>query len=106
MNRTYLAVGLALALLVVGASASYTVGEAEQVIITQFGNPVGAPIVGPGPALQAAIRPADQLLRQALPRMGRQSEPGSDERQAVHLGRHLRPVAHCRSAALLPATPR
>jgi membrane protease subunit HflC len=48
MNRTYLAVGLALALFVVAASASYVVGEAEQVIITQFGNPVGAPIVDPG----------------------------------------------------------
>ena len=48
MNRTYLAAGVALALLVVGASAAYPVGEAEQVIITQFGNPVGAPVATPG----------------------------------------------------------
>jgi len=48
MNRNYLMVGVALALFVVVASAAYRVGEAEQVIITQFGNPVGDPITAPG----------------------------------------------------------
>jgi len=48
MNRTYLAGGLALALIVVIAASAYTVGEADQVIITQFGDPVGDPIVDPG----------------------------------------------------------
>jgi membrane protease subunit HflC len=48
MNRRSLAVGAALAVLVLGGSASYVVGETEQVIITQFGNPVGAPIADPG----------------------------------------------------------
>jgi membrane protease subunit HflC len=33
---------------VVSAAAAYRVGEAEQVIITQFGDPVGSPIVTPG----------------------------------------------------------
>ena len=48
MNTRNLVVGIALAVLVVGAAASYTVGEAEQVIITQFGNPIGAPITNSG----------------------------------------------------------
>ncbi len=48
MNRNYLVVGIVLAVLVVGASAAYTVGEAEQVIITQFGQPVGDPITEAG----------------------------------------------------------
>ena len=48
MNRTYLVVGIALAVLVVGASAAYTVGEAEQVIITQFGEPTGDSVTTSG----------------------------------------------------------
>lgn len=48
MNLRYIVGGIALAVLVVGASASYTVGEAEQVIITQFGQPVGDPITEAG----------------------------------------------------------
>ena len=48
MNPRYLVIGIALTVLVVGAAASYTVGEAEQVIITQFGNPTGAPITNAG----------------------------------------------------------
>jgi modulator of FtsH protease HflC len=38
----------ALALLVLINSAVYTVGEAEQVILTQFGEPVGSPVITPG----------------------------------------------------------
>ncbi len=37
-----------LATLVLGFSASYQVGETEQVILTQFGDPVGEPITAPG----------------------------------------------------------
>lgn len=48
MKTRYLAVGLLLAVLIVSASAAYRVGEAEQVIITQFGDPVGAPVDVPG----------------------------------------------------------
>jgi membrane protease subunit HflC len=47
MNPRYVAAGIVFAVLVV-ASASYRVGEAEQVIITQFGNPIGDPIATPG----------------------------------------------------------
>ncbi len=48
MNLRYIVGGVTLAVLVVGASATYTVGEAEQVIITQFGQPVGDPITEAG----------------------------------------------------------
>lgn len=48
MNPKYLVTGVVL-LVLVGASASvYRVGEAEQAIITQFGDPVGDPIATPG----------------------------------------------------------
>jgi len=46
--RTWLLVGIAaIALLVIG-STFYTVSETEQVVITQFGRPVGTPISQPG----------------------------------------------------------
>ena len=48
MNRTYLAGALLLAIVIVGSSSAYSVGEAEQVIITQFGDPVGEPVADPG----------------------------------------------------------
>lgn len=49
MSRTRLVAGIGgLALLVVAGAATFTVGEAEQVIITQFGDPVGEPITTPG----------------------------------------------------------
>ena len=48
MNTRYLVAGIALVVLVVGASATYTVGEAEQVIITQFGDPTGDSVTEAG----------------------------------------------------------
>ena len=48
MNLKYLVAGIALAVLVVGSSAAYTVGEAEQVIITQFGEPTGDSVTEAG----------------------------------------------------------
>ncbi|MEW5984025.1 MAG: protease modulator HflC [Acidobacteriota bacterium] len=47
MKRLLLAAGILLALLVV-SSAVYTVGETEQVIITQFGEPIGSAVTDPG----------------------------------------------------------
>ena len=46
--RSTIALVLGAALLIVFAAAAYRVGEAEQVIITQFGDPVGAPVTTPG----------------------------------------------------------
>jgi modulator of FtsH protease HflC len=48
MSRTTIVAGILLALLIVTFSAAYRVGEAEQVIITQFGDPVGEPVAEPG----------------------------------------------------------
>jgi modulator of FtsH protease HflC len=47
MTRS-LALIFAIAAVVVGWSSFYTIGEAEQVVITQFGQPIGAPITRPG----------------------------------------------------------
>lgn len=48
MNPRYLLAGIALAVLVVAAASTFRVGESEQVIITQFGDPIGDPIATPG----------------------------------------------------------
>ena len=48
MNPRYVAAGIVFAVLVVVSASAYRVGEAEQVIITQFGNPIGDPIATPG----------------------------------------------------------
>ena len=48
MNPRYIGLGIAFVALVVVGAASYTVGEAEQVIITQFGEPTGEAITDAG----------------------------------------------------------
>jgi membrane protease subunit HflC len=48
MNRSNLLIGILVAALVVAAASTFRVGEAEQVIITQFGDPIGEPIAQPG----------------------------------------------------------
>jgi len=48
MNLKHIAVGVLVAALVVISASAYSVGEAEQVIITQFGDPVGDPVTEPG----------------------------------------------------------
>ena len=48
MNRRYVAAGIVLAVLVVASASAFRVGETEQVIITQFGDPIGDPIAAPG----------------------------------------------------------
>jgi membrane protease subunit HflC len=48
VNPRYIGIGVALVAVVVVGSASYTVGEAEQVIITQFGEPTGEAITDSG----------------------------------------------------------
>jgi len=47
-NLRYLAAATVVIAIIVVAASAYRVGEAEQVIITQFGDPVGDPIVTPG----------------------------------------------------------
>ena len=48
MNPRILIPGVVLAVLVLSAASAYRVGEAEQAIITQFGDPIGAAIATPG----------------------------------------------------------
>lgn len=43
-----LSLAIALAVVILLSSAVYQVGESEQVIVTQFGAPVGAPVAAPG----------------------------------------------------------
>ena len=48
MSRNALSLVIVFAALVIFGQAAYTVSETEQVIITQFGEPVGDPVVSPG----------------------------------------------------------
>ena len=48
MTRGFLVPAVLLGLLIVASAAAYSVGEAQQVIITQFGDPVGEPVKDPG----------------------------------------------------------
>jgi len=48
VSRTGILVGLGVVLLVVLFSSTYTVSEWEQVVITQFGDPVGEPVLEAG----------------------------------------------------------
>jgi len=41
-------IGLLIAVLLLLSGAAYTVGETEQVVVTQFGRPIGAPVTQPG----------------------------------------------------------
>ena len=48
MSRTALSFVIVFGALVVVGQATYTVSETEQIILTQFGEPVGEPVVAPG----------------------------------------------------------
>jgi membrane protease subunit HflC len=48
MSRGALSLVVAFAALVVVGQATYTVSETEQIILTQFGEPVGEPVLSPG----------------------------------------------------------
>ncbi len=48
MSRTALSFVIVFGALVVVGQATYTVSETEQIILTQFGEPVGDPVVAPG----------------------------------------------------------
>ena len=71
MNRGCLslsAAAIAVLLLLIGSGAFYTVDQTEQVIITQFGKPIGQPITEPGlhfkmPFVQTAKRLDKRFLQ-------------------------------------------
>ena len=48
MSKSRLSLVIVFVALVIAGQAAYTVSETEQIIITQFGEPVGDPVVSPG----------------------------------------------------------
>jgi membrane protease subunit HflC len=48
ISRTFIVVGLIILGFILWSSAAFVVNETEQVIVTQFGRPVGSPITNPG----------------------------------------------------------
>ena len=48
MNGRAISLGVVFAILVVAGQTLYTVSETEQIILTQFGEPVGDPVISPG----------------------------------------------------------
>jgi membrane protease subunit HflC len=69
-------------------SSIYTVSEVEQMIITQFGKPVGEPVTSAGlkvkvPFIQE-VNPIDKRVLEW---------DGSHQGQALHLGRFICPLA-------------
>ena len=48
MNRRAISLVVVFAILVVAGQTLYTVSETEQIILTQFGEPVGDPVISPG----------------------------------------------------------
>ena len=76
--------------------------ETEQVLITQFGKPVGGLVTDAGLHLKLPFVQDRAPLRQALARVRRRRQRDPHQGQEVHLGRHLRALAHRRPAALLP----
>ena len=85
-------VAVVIAVLLVLSAAFYIVPETEQVIITQFGKPVGGPMTKSGIHFKVALHPGSQPDRQTGARMGwrqlprcrpRTSSTSSSTRSAV-----------------------
>ena len=64
----------------------YVVSEYEQVIITQFGDPLGEPVDTPGPEVQDPGDPEGQPLREALPGVGRRPQPAAHQATSASSG--------------------
>ena len=66
MNKLIIALGAVALLVYVAMNSIYTVSEVEQVIITQFGKPVGSPVTSAGLKLKAPfiqeVNPIDKRV--------------------------------------------
>ena len=108
MNRIRLVA--ILAVLGVGSyllmSSIYTVSEVEQVIITQFGKPVGEPVTTAGLKFKVPFIQDVNLIDKRVLEWDGRSVRHADQGQALRLGRPLRPLADRRPAPVLSAAAR
>jgi membrane protease subunit HflC len=102
-RKSIIVVVIAVLGLVTAYSALYTVAETEQIIITQFGEPMGNAVTEAGLHVKVPFTQEANVFGKALAGMERQRQPGPDARQEVHRRRNLRPLAHRPPLALLPA---
>ncbi len=73
MKRVGILIALVVILLVLSVFGGmfYVVDETQQVIITQFGEPVGEPVTTPRAQDQNSVHPEGDLLREAVSGVGR-----------------------------------
>jgi len=98
MKKSYFAavvvIVVALVVFLVLSGALYTIDQTEQVIITQFGQPVGDPITEPGLHFKIPFVQNVNSLDKRFPRMGRRSGCHPYEGQDIHPSRRIRALAH------------
>jgi hypothetical protein len=101
-TKAILIVGAAFLLLIVLLNAFYVVSEKNQVIITQFGEPIGNAITLPGLHLKTPfIQKANYFEKRWL-----EWDPDPYQRQEIHMGRYLCPLENQRSAGFFPESTR
>ena len=90
----------------VTASSVYTVNEVEQMIITQFGKPVGEPVTTAGLKLKVPfiqdINPIDKRILE----WGRPPGGHAHQGQALHIRRSVRTLADYGSPPVFPSVAR
>jgi membrane protease subunit HflC len=75
VKKTLILVALALVVVVVASSSIYTVSEVEQMVITQFGKPVGEPVTAAGIKLKIPfIQEVNAIDKRVLEWDGRSSD--------------------------------
>ena len=97
---------VALVLFLVLSGAFYTVDQTEQVIITQFGQPVGDPITEPGLHFKIPFVQSVNSLDRRFLEWDRAPVAILHQGQNIHPRRHVRTVAHRRSEDLFRASAR
>jgi membrane protease subunit HflC len=65
-TRTILLAILVIVVIIILSGSAFIVQEKDQVVITQFGRPIGEAIVEPGNVLQTSFDTGCQLLRKTI----------------------------------------
>ena len=100
MNKLIAALALVVLLTYVTMSSIYTVSEVEQVIITQFGKPVGAPVITAGLKFKVPfIQEVNPIDKRVLEWDGSPSDMPTEDK--LHIRRSVRPLAHYRTSPVL-----